>query len=207
MLKRSCAVLLVLCLASGFSVAAQEWQVWPRGDRAHAKIADLLESLIASHSSIAFDTFGREQSVYDLHREGDRIRVVIELESAAHLSRVTTMIERAGGKIELSYAPQIQALVPISALKQIADLKEVQFVRPPVRPALTQGTTVSEGQKLIGAPTWHKAGVNGQGVKVGLIDPSFYRYEQQLGRELPPRERVTAKSFRSDGRMYDPDAP
>jgi outer membrane protein assembly factor BamB/subtilisin family serine protease len=211
MLKKSCAVLLVLCLVSGFSVAAQEWEAWPRGDSAHAKIADLLESLIAdshaSRSGIAFDAFRQGQSVYDLHREGDRVRVVIELEAAAPLSRVTTILERAGGKVELSDATQIQALVPISALKQIADLREVQFVRPPIKPSLTQGTTVSEGQKLIGAPAWHKAGVNGQGVKVGLIDPSFYRYEQQLGRELPPRERVTAKSFRSDGRMYDPDAP
>jgi outer membrane protein assembly factor BamB/subtilisin family serine protease len=213
MLKRSCAVLLVLCLINGFSVAAQEWEAWPSGDRAsdHAKIADLLESLIAdshaSRSGIAFDAFRQGQSVYDLHREGDRVRVVIELEAAAPLSRVTTILERAGGKVELSDATQIQALVPISALKQIADLREVQFVRPPIKPSLTQGTTVSEGQKLIGAPTWHGAGVNGQGVKVGLIDPSFYRYEQQLGRELPPRERVTAKSFRSDGRMYDPDAP
>ncbi|MCI2429186.1 PQQ-binding-like beta-propeller repeat protein [Candidatus Acetothermia bacterium] len=36
-------------------------------------------------------------------------------------------------------------------------------------------------------------------------DPGFYRYETLLGRELPPRERVTARSFRRDRQMSDPE--
>ncbi|MCX8103636.1 MAG: PQQ-binding-like beta-propeller repeat protein [Candidatus Bipolaricaulota bacterium] len=213
MVTRGCAVLLMLCLASGLSAVAQEWEVWPRDTQVsdHPKIANFLENLIAdyqaSRSVIALDTMRRVPSFYGLHREGDRVRVVIEIESANLASRVVSALKSIGGEIELSYDTQIQALVPIKNIRQIAEVKEVQFVRPPIQPVLMQGATVSEGQKLIGAPTWHTAGVNGQGVKVGLIDPAFYRYEQLLGRELPPRERVTARSFRSDGRMYDPDAP
>lgn len=207
MLKKSCAVLLVLCLVNGFAAVAQEWEVWPQArDLDHPKIANALEDLILDyHARQPLFVTDALRSVYDFHRQGDRVRVIIEAEGGA--TKVAAAIERAGGKVELSYNTQIQALVPIGNIQQIAELKEVQFVRLPIRPVLSQGTTVSEGQKLIGAPTWHKAGVDGRGVKVGLIDPSFYRYEQQLGRELPPRERVTAKSFRSDGRMYDPDAP
>lgn len=211
MLKKSCAVLLVLCLVNGFTVVAQEWEVWPKArDFDHPKIANVLEDVISDYrvpqSLLATDALHR-MTAYGLYRQGDRIRVVIEAESESALTKIAAAIERAGGKVEWSYATQIQALVPMGAIAQLADLKEVQFVRPPVHPILDQGSTVSEGQRLIGAPTWHKAGVDGRGVKVGLIDPSFYRYEQQLGRELPPRERVTAKSFRSDGRMYDPEVP
>ncbi|MCS7197726.1 MAG: hypothetical protein NZ930_03465 [Candidatus Bipolaricaulota bacterium] len=59
----------------------------------------------------------------------------------------------------------------------------------------------------MGAPEWHKAGVDGRGVKVSFIDTGFDGYERLLGRELPPRERVTARSFRSYRQMADPEFP
>ena len=213
MLKKSCAVLLVLCLVNGFAAVAQEWQVWPHvRDSDHPKIANALEDLIADYHAqqplFMTDTLPQAvSSLYGFHRQGDHIRVIIETESERDFRKIATALERAGGKVELRYATQIQALVPLGAIAQLADLKEVQFIRLPVRPILSQGTTISEGQKLIGAPTWHKAGVDGRGVKVGVIDPEFDGYERLLGRELPPRERVTAKSFRSDGRMSDPEFP
>ncbi len=213
MLQKSCALLLMLCLANGFAAVAQEWEVWPQArDFDHPKIANALEDLISDYRApqplFVTDAFHQAiSSVYGLHRQGDRIRVIIETESESALSKIAAAVERTGGRIELSYGSQIQALMPIRNIQQLADLKEVQFVRLPVRPVLSQGTTVSEGQKLIGAPTWHKAGVDGRGVKVGVIDPDFYGYERLLGRELPPRERVTAKSFRRDGQMTDPEFP
>ncbi len=212
MLKRSGAVLLALCVISSFSVVAQEWESWP-GTRSfdHPKIANILEDLISSSPAqrplVITDALRLKPSVYDLHLQGDRVRVIIETESERAISKIAAAIERVGGQIELSYGTQIQAFMPLKSIEQIADLQEVQFVRLPVRPLLDQGTTVSEGQRLIGAPAWHKEGVNGQGVKVGVIDPGLDRYERLLGRELPPRERVTAKSFRRDGRMADPEFP
>ncbi len=213
MLKKSCVVLLVLCFLNSFVAVAQEWEVWPKArDFDHPKIANALEGLISDYRAqqplFVTDALHRAiSSVYGLHRQGDHIRVIIEAESESAFSKIAAAIERVGGKIELRYAAQIQALMPIGAIAQLADLKEVQFVRLPVRPVLSQGTTVSEGQKLIGAPTWHKAGVDGRGVKIGVIDPDFDGYERLLGRELPPRERVTAKSFRRDGQMTDPEFP
>lgn len=211
MLKKSCVVLLVLCLVDGFAALAQEWEVWPHArEFDHPKIANALEDLIADYQQPLFvtDTLRQVTSQwYALHRQGDQLRVVIEAESERVSNKIAAAIERAGGKVEVSYATQIQALVPRGAIAQIADLKEVQFVRLPVRPVLSQGTTISEGQKLIGAPTWQKADVDGRGVKVGVLDPEFDGYERLLGRELPPRERVTAKSFRRDGQMADPEFP
>jgi outer membrane protein assembly factor BamB len=209
MLKRSGAVLLVLCFVSGFAAIAQEWDVWPQGKGFdHPKIANALEELISnSQTSPLFITDVLRQMPYNVHRRGDRVRVVIETESERAISKIASAIERGGGQVELNYGTQIQALLPLRNVRQIADLKEVQFVRLPVRPILTQGTFISEGQKLIGAPAWHKEGVDGRGVKVGVIDPDFDRYERLLGRELPPRERVVARSFRRDGQMTDPEFP
>lgn len=212
MVKRSYAVLLVLCLISSLSVAAQEWEQWPRdGALDHPKIATLLEDLIsdyqAQHPLIEFDILRRAPLLYDLHREGNRVRVVIEAESATTAGKIAAAVKQAGGEIELSYGTQIQAMMPINGIQKIADVQGVQFIRPPVRPVLDQGAIVSEGQKLIGAPTWNKAGLDGRGVKVGVMDPEFYRYERLLGRELPPKERVTTKSFRRDREMFDPEFP
>jgi outer membrane protein assembly factor BamB/subtilisin family serine protease len=177
----------------------------------HPKIAAVLEDLISDYQArrplIEFETLRQVPSLYDLHREGDHVRVVIEAQSTIAVGKITSAIGRAGGEIELSYGTQIQAMMPINGIQKIADLREVQFIRPPVRPVLDQGTIVSEGQKLMGAPAWQKAGVDGRGVKVGIIDPDFDGYERLLGRELPPKERVTAKSFRRDGQMSDPEFP
>ncbi len=213
MLQKSCVALLVLCLVNGFAAGAQEWEVWPQArDLDHPKIANALEDLLANYQAqqplFVTDTLHRVTSqLYALHRQGDRLRVIIEAESERAFSTIATAVERAGGTVELRYTTQIQALVPIKNIQQIAHLSEVQFIRLPVEPVLSQETTVSEGQKLIGAPTWHKAGVDGRGVKVGVIDPDFDGYERLLGRELPPSERVTAKSFRRDGQMTDPEFP
>lgn len=212
MTKWSFMVLLVFCLIGSFPVAAQEWEQWPgEGALDHPKIATVLEDLIsnyqAQHPLIKFDILRRAPLLHDLHREGNRIRVVIEAESATTASKIAAAVKQAGGEIELSYGTQLQAMMPIGGIQKIADMRGVQFIRLPVRPVLDQGAIVSEGQKLIGAPTWNKAGLDGRGVKVGVIDPEFYRYERLLGRELPSQERVVTKSFRRDGEMFDPEFP
>jgi hypothetical protein len=147
MLKRSGAVLLVLCFVSGFAAIAQEWDVWPQGKGFdHPKIANALEELISnSQTSPLFITDVLRQMPYNVHRRGDRVRVVIETESERAISKIASAIERGGGQVELNYGTQIQALLPLRNVRQIADLKEVQFVRLPVRPILTQGTFISEG--------------------------------------------------------------
>jgi subtilisin family serine protease len=49
----------------------------------------------------------------------------------------------------------------------------------------------------LGVERWHHLGSRGQGVKVAILDTGFRGYRAHLGEALP--ERVTARSFRSDG--------
>jgi len=41
------------------------------------------------------------------------------------------------------------------------------------RAPMASGGVESEGVEVIGAYSWHQAGISGEGVKVGLIDSGF----------------------------------
>ena len=58
-----------------------------------------------------------------------------------------------------------------------------------------QGGIVSQGVVAIGADAWHRAGYDGAGVRVAVWDFGFHGYEELLGTELPPRDRVIVKAF------------
>jgi len=149
--------------------------------------------------------------------EGDQLRVVIEGVSANATDGIAEKIAELGGRVELIHGSDIQAFLPLEALEALTDLEEVVFIRLPVQPRQTdteranlgtaQGSIISEGVSVIGAPEWQEAGLDGRGVKVGIIDVEFGLYRQLLGQELPPSERVIARSFISHGELYDPGFP
>jgi subtilisin family serine protease len=56
----------------------------------------------------------------------------------------------------------------------------------------------------LGVPAWHAAGFRGRGVNVAVLDSGFRGYRDHLGKALP--ERVTARSFRSDGDLEAKDS-
>jgi hypothetical protein len=144
----------------------------------------------------------RERSKGDhplsLQIEGDKVRVVIEAAPGAG-AQIARLVQKLGGEVELIHEGWVQALVPLGGLESLAAAPEVRFVRLPVRPFLTQGSIRSEGLSVIGWEAWNDAGVDGSGVKVGVIDSGFLGYRRLLGHELPPEERVIVNSFRSDG--------
>ncbi|MCS7197725.1 MAG: hypothetical protein NZ930_03460 [Candidatus Bipolaricaulota bacterium] len=148
MFKRGCVALLMLCFLKGFATAAQEWEVWPKASNSdHPKVANALEDLIygyrAQRPLLMTNTLQQVASqLYAVPRQEDHVRVIVEAEAERVLNTIATAIEQAGDQVELSYATQIQALVPMGAIAQLADLQEVQFIRLPVRPILSQGTTL-----------------------------------------------------------------
>ncbi len=89
-----------------------------------------------------------------------------------------------------------------------AEAVEAARVRAPVSALLGQvaeprgageAPDASAATTLIGAERWHRAGFSGHGVRVAVLDAGFAGYEAALGETLPPR--VTARSFREDGRL------
>lgn len=91
----------------------------------------------------------------------------------------------------------VQAWLPVAELDQLARRPAIDAIQRPAEPLLAetelavQATT--EGLGVINAPAWHAAGINGQGVKVAVIDGGFLGYPGLLGSDLPAN--VTVRNF------------
>jgi hypothetical protein len=101
-----------------------------------------------------------------LRVEGDEVFVVVET------GRVTekdarVAVAAASGRVVSSYHGLLLARVPIRQLARLSVSPSVRLVRRPARPT---PAVVSEGVGEINASVWQAAGVNGTGVKVGIID-------------------------------------
>jgi hypothetical protein len=111
----------------------------------------------------------------------DQIRVIVE----ARPSRGTDAAEAVafrGGHVERMRGDLVQALVPVSMLRDLASSVSVGFVRLPYeRVPLVTG----QGVAVINAEAWHAAGLTGSGVKVAILDLGFQGYSGLLGTELP----------------------
>ncbi len=201
---------------------AQEAVVWPQvASKDNPKIQNILEGLIAearAGRALALPTLAGKslESLFAFKIEKDRIAVVIEAVSEAGATKATEKVRQLGGSLEAVYQTLVQAMVPVRELEKLAALAEIVFIRLPIQAKPyeaplslegAQGNVVSEGAAQIGARSWHQAGVTGEGRKVALIDTQFGNFQRLLGAELPPAERVTTRSFRSDGRLFPTDAP
>jgi subtilisin family serine protease len=110
-------------------------------------------------------------SVYRVIEESEEIEIGIPLAVLAQL--------QTPGKL-LEY------------LIQVANGPHIQGYRLP-NPGFVSGLKLQEtkgvGAQTIGADKWHEAGITGEGVKVGILDPGFGGFASLLGSELP--ENVT----------------
>jgi subtilisin family serine protease len=132
--------------------------------------------------------------------DGDRVQVVIETVSPAGSAEVAARLSGMGVELEARYDRWVQAMVPLGELEALAELPSVWFIRLPVRPFLAQASREvrSEGLAVIGSEAWNEAGIDGDGVEVGIIDSGYFNYKGLLGRELPEADKVVGKSFRQD---------
>jgi subtilisin family serine protease len=98
---------------------------------------------------------------------------------------------------------QIQAEEPDLILDRLTNLEHVVRVELPHKATPKQGTILGQGVNVTFANSWHKQGLTGKGVKVGVLDIGFAGYEDLLGRELP--ETVTVEVFgEEEGFLADP---
>ncbi len=139
----------------------------------------------------------------------DGFRVVVEARSEDAVNGLRATIDHLGGQIEGVAGSRLQARLSAPATEQLAEARDVAFIRLPMSPfprdpfltaqaEAADDEITSEGLDAIGTETWHEIGLNGQGVRVGVIDSGFMDYDKLLGSELPPEHRLTTRSFRPD---------
>lgn len=160
-----------------------------------------------------------------LLNEQNELRITLVL-TDTNTQPVADKVRALGGKVAASAENLVDVLFPLSTaiqnlsgnnsqnfLQELASMTTVKEVRVTPVPrneglVLPPGATIDQIQPLIqalivegvavsGADKWHAAGYKGKGIKIGIIDGGFGGYEALLGKELP--QRVTLKSFRSDG--------
>ncbi|QBQ53514.1 S8 family peptidase [Nitrosococcus wardiae] len=124
-------------------------------------------------------------------------------------------IEKLGGRVEIERGEQLQVLLPLERVSELAALPQVRYVRLPHRAEPRQETrpelyrfagdksghpnkgahpdSSSEGVFVTSAHRLHQLGITGKGVQVAILDRGFQGYRNLLGDELPLE--VTIKNF------------
>lgn len=159
-------------------------------DSALARVAAAAEEAEVDEKRLA--------SELGLRISGERIQIHVVFRED-RFDTVVAEIEALGGDVTGRHTDGdlVQAWLPPSALTRLAEVEGVNWIKPPAQAVplgpLPVGDSTTEALDDIDATTWHPAGVNGAGVKVGVIDLGFLGYPGLLGVDLPAS--VTVKNF------------
>jgi Subtilase family len=127
--------------------------------------------------------------------EGHEARVIVELRSEDQPAVRATAARL--GDVELIYGSLVQVTATPEELQALASTPGVAKVRPPM---VAYPSVTGEGVALTNADDWHALGLNGAGVKIGVLDLGFTGYQARLGNELPAS--VTVQSFVEGGDIF-----
>lgn len=172
----------------------------------HPKIDSTLCNLIHVFRSQGFAAMKSMAEGLHIDFSGDLLRVTVVSAGAntgsaasAAIPRLAQVISSSGGRVETSFRNDVQSLLPIDAILPLAGEAQVSRIRLPLKPRTCAYT--SEGVYKTGADSWQNLTPfhSPEAVKVAILDLGFTDYQNLLGTELPAS--VTARSFRSDGRM------
>ena len=132
--------------------------------------------------------------------------VIIYVDSAANYNTVRTFIINNGGEVDSLDAEstlfKFRAYVPIPAfdgLYRLPQVTGITFDTPPVPGLPPQGGSLrpdlhhrKQGAQAHGALDWQAAphNINGNGVKVGVIDLGFVGFNALIGNQLPSNANI-----------------
>ena len=118
-----------------------------------------------------------------------------------YIDAISDYLTNNGGDPRNIGVDYIEAYIPVSLLAEASQQEGVISVRTIIPPQPSQGAVVSEGAAAHGAPTWHNAGVKGNGVKIGVIDVGFEGFRSLMGSELPAEGSVRARCYTDIGTL------
>ena len=118
-----------------------------------------------------------------------------------YVEAVRQYLDENGASVRFAELDTIEAYVPVTLLGNVSQQGGVISVSTIVPPQAAQETLTSPAVALHGADFWHLAGVKGEGMKIGIIDTGFIGFQDLMGLELPPEERVHALCFTDLGTL------
>ena len=132
--------------------------------------------------------------------DDESVAVTLFLEED-YLEAVRQYLDENGASVRFAELDTIEAYVPVTLLGNVSQQEGVIIVSTIVPPQAAQETLTSPAVALHGADFWHLAGVKGEGMKIGIIDTGFIGFQDLMGLELPPEERVRALCFTDLGTL------
>lgn len=125
-------------------------------------------------------------------------RPLVEASSRVIVEEVLADLNQAGARVRHVFGPHIEAWVPVEELLALELRPSVRGIRRPWR---MRSAATSEGVEVIGADRWDGVKFRNPtgGLQVGVIDLGFEGWEDLIGVDLPPQDRLITRSFREDG--------
>ena len=135
-----------------------------------------------------------------VRREGS---VAVTVYLSGNVDDVVSFLKDNGGSPRNVGEDYIEAYVPVSLLGQVSERPGVIRVREIIPPEANQSAQriTGQGPQAHGSMAWNRAGYNGQGVKVGVIDVNFgfNDFRGLMGTELP--STVQTRCYTGVGRF------
>lgn len=130
------------------------------------------------------------------------VRLVANAEQ--DVADLVRQVERHGGVIAATFENMVLASLPVDEIETIGTAKALYYMDAaamfhPLR-SVGYGDRVSEGLALVNAHTLQEAGVTGRGVKVGILDFGFQKYQALVATGEVPRAQA-ARAFNRAGRV------
>ena len=136
--------------------------------------------------------------------EGDLAGVRLFAEDEADAASLRREVERGGGTVDATFENVVLARLPLDDIGPLAEADALYFmdVSPTYSPSVSAGygERVSEGVRIAKADALQRAGITGQGVKVGILDFGFQRYGELARAGEVPRA-AAQRAFNSSGRV------
>ena len=154
-------------------------------ERAPQKYPNLDSNLnhLAEQVEVGALSFAAAAEQAPLH-SGESVAVTLFVESGS-AEGTADWLEANGASPRNIGDDYIEAYVPVSLLGAASEQDGVLVIRTMIPPQPMQGSIVSEGAALHGAPVWNAAGYTGAGVKIGIIDFGFEGFANLMGSEAP----------------------
>ena len=118
--------------------------------------------------------------VGDIDEQG---RIDVYIWHEGDVDAVVTVVDQIGGIVYNAAADVIEASVPADLLPALNYAKGVLRVSQIVPPVPLE--VISQGVSVHNADDWQVLGLDGSGVKVGILDVGFIGYSALIGSEVP----------------------
>jgi len=171
---------------------------------AHPRLSpDLAELVETSRTKSLFAVEDKALELDMPYGEG-YVAVALGVESPLYLGQLEKEIEAVGGVVVTQIGDTLYANVPVTGVERLGLSSYLGYASPQERyepEIVDSGELVGEGVKMSLVGSLHRRGITGRGVKIGIVDRGFNRYNELVGRgELahPAARRDFEGLFRVD---------